>query len=380
MSDHTTITIPFPGAARTSRVLVGVGVLGSAAGLIHQSIPASPGSTVAIVADRNVVLPYADDLGRRLRSACFAVSLIPIEASETGKSIETVSRLLEAFHESRLNRSSVVVAVGGGITGDIAGFAASIWMRGIPLIQIPTTLLSMVDASVGGKTGVNLRVADGSLRKNLIGAFHQPALVLVDPSTLQTLPTREYRAGLAECVKHALIADDALLEFITDNAGNLTHLPPELLTDFLVRSIRVKVNIVQQDEHESGHRVHLNLGHTFAHAIEAYPNLGLLHGEAVGLGLIAAAAVAAHLRISPPELPDRIRSLLSRIGLPVQLPPGSPPERSLLAVMHDDKKASGGRIRLVLPSQGSACRILCRDDLPESVVAIGWRALREVRG
>jgi 3-dehydroquinate synthase len=268
-----------------------------------------------------------------------------------------------------LERGSPVVALGGGIVGDTAGFAAATFMRGVPLVQVPTTLLAMVDAAIGGKTGVNYGLPGDGLGKNMIGAFWQPRAVVVDPLVLETLDPRDFRCGLAECIKHALIADASLLGFLAERAAAIRRLDTDALVTLIERCARIKVEIVQQDERETGRRALLNLGHTFAHALEARKHTDLRHGEAVAIGLVAAARCAVRTgRLSAAD-EQRIGSVLEAFDLPLRMPtPIGVSE--LVATMRYDKKVAAGRLRLVLPAGLGAAEIT--DDVPADAVSAAW--------
>ncbi len=263
----------------------------------------------------------------------------------------TVNRVLDALVEARLGRDGIVVALGGGVIGDIAGFAAAIYQRGVDFIQVPTTLLAQVDSAVGGKTGVN---HPGG--KNLIGAFHQPLCVLADTDTLQTLPDRELAAGLAEVVKYGLIADADLFAWLEKQAGALLARDPAALGHVIRRSCELKAEVVAQDEREHGRRALLNLGHTFGHAIEVISGYGeWLHGEAVAAGTCMAAEFSARLGLLEAGDVARIRQLFRRFNLPVAPPPADPGQ--FLAAMGLDKKVIAGQIRLVLLDRIGQARI-----------------------
>lgn len=317
----------------------------------------------------------------------FGVSSITIRPTEGDKSLDTLERILVALAESRHERRDPVIALGGGIVGDVSGFAAASYRRGVPVVQCPTTLLSMVDASVGGKTGVNLRTSDGSLKKNLVGAFHQPRLVVANVSLLSSLPDRQFRAGLAECVKHALLSsefgDPSLLGWIEASASAILARDNAILTELVARNVAIKARVVAGDEREeaesaAGGRALLNLGHTFGHAIETLPDLSptgnagdapLHHGEAVALGTIAALDAAARLKLASAALRDRVGALLSRLGLPSKvkaLPSGD----RMLELMSHDKKVLGGVLRLVLPCDGGTCKVVDNPGRPIVLAAI----------
>jgi 3-dehydroquinate synthase len=254
-----------------------------------------------------------------------------------------LSRLWEAFARLRLDRRSVVIALGGGVIGDLAGFAAATYLRGIDLVQLPTTLLAQVDASVGGKTAIDL--PEG---KNLVGAFYQPRWVVADVGTLASLPPRELRAGLAEVIKYGVIADETLFDFLERERDAVLAGEPERLAQIVLRSCRIKADVVREDEREGGLRAILNYGHTAGHAVEALAGYaGLLHGECVAIGMEAAARLSVRLGMLAPGDAERQRRLLEAYGLPVALPPGQEP-RAILDAMRWDKKTVGDEIRFVL--------------------------------
>jgi 3-dehydroquinate synthase len=269
---------------------------------------------------------------------------IAFPAGEGNKNRIEWSRLTNVLLNRGLGRDAIVVAVGGGVTGDLAGFVAATYMRGIPYVQVPTTLLAMLDASIGGKTGV-----DTPAGKNLVGAFHHPELVLIDPDVLGTLPQREFRAGLAEALKHALIDSHAHLELIMSSAPALVDADRRALEPVLVRSLQVKQAIVQRDEREGGLRKMLNAGHTIGHAVEAVAEYGMLHGECVAIGLVVEARIAASLGAASPDFVDRVRRAAELLGLPVAIPESMQPE-AILAATATDKKARAGAVEYALLS------------------------------
>ena len=281
----------------------------------------------------------ASDAGIRLR--CEARLTFP--AGEAFKTRDTWIRLTDEMLALGLGRDSAVIAIGGGVVGDVAGFVAATYMRGLPCAQVPTTLLAMLDASVGGKVGV-----DTPHGKNLIGAFHPPAFVVADPLTVINLPDRHYRAGLAEAVKHGLIADRAYFEWIESRARTLVAKDLEALTYLIRRSVEIKAAIVGEDERESGRRATLNAGHTVAHALERESGYRLPHGEAVALGLIAECRMAERLGLAPKGLGDRLTRVLSALGLPKRVRESLPPAR-VRAAMSMDKKNREGAVRFALP-------------------------------
>jgi 3-dehydroquinate synthase len=235
-----------------------------------------------------------------------------------------------------------VLALGGGVTGDLAGFVAATYLRGIPLVQLPTTLLAMIDASVGGKTGVDTRAG-----KNLIGAFHQPRFVLADVDSLATLPPAEVRSGLAEAVKHGAIADEAYLDWIGLNADALLRLEPAITVELIRRSVQIKAAAVAADEREAGLRKTLNFGHTIGHAVEARSAFRLLHGEAVAIGMVVEAKIGEAIGATRPGTARRLEDVLTRVGLPTRVPPDQHPEE-VLELTRADKKSRAGRVEYAL--------------------------------
>ena len=295
---------------------------------------------VALVADEAV---YGLLREGRLAGAGWDGAALIFPAGERSKTRKTWERLTDELLRQGFGRDSGVVALGGGVAGDLAGFVAATYMRGIPFMQVPTTLLAMLDASVGGKTGV-----DTPQGKNLIGAFHPPVAVLADPLVLATLPEREYRAGLAEAVKHGLIADRDYFTWIESNVEALVARDPAALGHLVRRSVEIKAEVVSEDERETGRRAILNAGHTVAHALEQATDFRLPHGEAVGLGLVAEAALATGMGLATPEGGARVAALLERLGLPTRVGESVDQDR-LLAAMASDKKNRAGGIRFALP-------------------------------
>ena len=266
-----------------------------------------------------------------------------LDDGEAHKTFANVGRALEALAELRATRDACVIALGGGVVGDLAGFSAACWMRGIDFIQMPTTLLAMVDSSVGGKTGVNLPAG-----KNLAGAFHQPRAVVADLDTLVTLPAREYRAGVAEVVKGAAIGDAAFFAWLEQLADALAARDPASVREAIARKLQYKAGVVARDETEQGERALLNLGHTFGHAIETAGHYTtVLHGEGVAIGMRLAAQLSERLGMSQPADSTRLQRLLEQLGLPTAIPPGMDAQQ-LLALMRLDKKNSAGQLRLIL--------------------------------
>jgi 3-dehydroquinate synthase len=279
------------------------------------------------------------DAGIRLR--CEARLTFP--AGESSKTRETWLQLSDEMLSLNLDRQTAIVALGGGVVGDLAGFVAATFLRGIPYAQVPTTLLAMLDASVGGKVGV-----DTPLGKNLIGAFHPPAIVAADPLALLSLPDRAFRAGFAEAIKHGVIADASYFAWIEANARRLVARDVTALTHLIHRSVEIKAVLVSEDEREAGRRAILNAGHTIAHGLEHEAHYRLPHGEAVALGLIAECRIAERMGLAPAGLAERVLALTRALGLPVQVTPGMQVARALEAMFHD-KKNRDGQVRLALP-------------------------------
>ena len=326
---------------------------------------------VAVVVSNSTVAPLlADRLMACLRQRFRAVSLLVLEDGEQYKTWAAVERIVDALLEAGADRQATLFALGGGVVGDLTGFAAACFMRGIAYVQVPTTLLAQVDSSVGGKTAVN-----HPLGKNLIGAFHQPSLVVADLETLATLPQRELVAGLAEVIKYGAAADADFFDWIDANLDTLLHRDTHALSRAVSRSWELKANIVARDEKEAGLRAILNFGHTFGHAIEAAAGFGTwLHGEAVGCGMVLAADLSARLGLIDPPSARRVATLIERAGLPVRLPPLA--ASGLIALMGHDKKAEGGAPRFVLLETLGQARIAPVDERLVADVLVEHGALR----
>ena len=301
------------------------------------------GQTALIVSNSTVAPLYLETVQQSLDSGGIRYDCIILDDGEQYKTLESMTRIIDLLLEKRHDRRTTVIALGGGVIGDIGGFAASVYQRGVNFIQLPTTLLSQVDSSVGGKTGVN-----HPLGKNMIGAFYQPRCVIADIDTFKTLPARELSAGLAEVIKYGLIYDVEFFRWLEDNIEGLIQLDPERLARAVLVSCETKARIVEQDERESGLRAILNLGHTFGHAIETVMGYGnWLHGEAVAAGMVMAIDLSIREGLVDEELRKRSIDLLSRAGLPVS-PPANISLEQYLDVMAIDKKTLDGKIRLVL--------------------------------
>ncbi len=292
----------------------------------------------AIITDSNLVDSHAAAVLSEI-SQVGDVSLFSFPAGEANKTRATWSRLTDEILAAGFGRDSAIVGVGGGVVGDMAGFVAATYMRGIPVIQIPTTLLAMIDSSIGGKTGV-----DVSAGKNLVGAFHQPAVVIEDPAVLATLPPNEIRNGLAEAIKHGAIADE---EYFTHLAQNSTISAGPLMTDLVARSVRIKAAVVAEDELEGGKRAILNFGHTVGHAVELATEFSVQHGEAVAIGMIAESKIGEELGVTSRGTTDRIIDALIGAGLPTSIPPQIN-AADLIELMKTDKKARAGTVRFSL--------------------------------
>ena len=334
-----------------SDVVVGTDLLETVG---EQAVQRGLGHRAVVVCDAHTAPRLAPRVVDALERAGVAARLFAIPAGEETKTLATVQTIWGAFQSAGLGRADFAVAVGGGVVGDMAGFAAATWMRGIPWLNVSTTLLSMVDASTGGKTGCDLPGA-----KNMVGAFHSPALVLADVSTLLTLPVREGRCGLAEAVKHALIANppglrEGLARFaaLRNRLGDATladfseDLPA--LASFVAHALAVKVDFVRRDPFEKGDRAKLNLGHTVGHAVEVATDFGVQHGEAVAIGTVEEARLAVRLGLAAPDWPDEVAAAFASVGLPTALPDGLT-FASLAEIMRRDKKKADGRIRFALP-------------------------------
>jgi 3-dehydroquinate synthase len=305
----------------------------------------SRGTSAIVVTDQNVE-KLANDVLASLQSSGFLTSLVVLPPGEMQKSLQVASTIYDRLADIPADRKTLVVAVGGGVIGDLAGFVAATYARGLPLLMMPTTLLAMVDSSVGGKVGLNHPKA-----KNLIGSFHQPVGVWIDIDALKTLPDREFRSGLAEVVKYGVILDPELFAYLEKNAEAVLKRDQESLSHIIARCCRLKADVVEKDEREeTGLRAILNYGHTFAHAFETVAGYGQrLHGEAVSAGMICASRLAERLGIIPSDLMLRQQNLLARLGLPTT--PDRLPVDDLIAVMRQDKKSRDGKLRLVLPKQ-----------------------------
>jgi 3-dehydroquinate synthase len=319
------------------------------------AVEAAPARTYAIITDENLSVIAMPNVISSLRqvapdSRMLVSTIVP---GEQRKTRDEWARLTDWMLENQCGRDTTIIALGGGVVGDLAGFVAATYMRGLPFIQVPTSLLAMVDASVGGKVGV-----DTPLGKNLVGAFHQPAAVVIDQTVLQTLPLEHRRAGLAEVFKHGLIADAAYLVTAKANASRLLDAREadwhgEWLTSLIARSVEIKSSVVTRDERESGLRQILNFGHTIGHAVEAASDFTMLHGEAIAIGMVAEAALAEELEVAKPGLVAHVTMALGAAGLPTKIP-ATMDHEALIALMQMDKKSRDRRLMFALPREPGA--------------------------
>jgi 3-dehydroquinate synthase len=347
-------TIPVQLTGHKYDILVQPGLLADAGAHLRKL---TNSQKCALIRDPNI--PPQPALLASLQKANFTVISTDMPAGEEHKTIEGASRLYDSLLKSNIERSTPILALGGGVIGDTAGFVAATILRGVPLVQIPTTLLAMVDASVGGKTGVNHPVG-----KNLIGAFHQPIAVLIDPTVLKSLPPRELRSGLAECIKHDIIRDADGFSNLEKNIPRALSLDMDYLTDLIAHNVAIKARVVEADQFEKGERAHLNFGHTFGHAIENVSHYSYAHGECVALGMIAAARLAASRNMLDQNSIDRIVALIKKAGLPASGLKLSIDE--VLKAMLFDKKVKSGKIRFILPDRIG--HVVIQDDIPEPLV------------
>ena len=324
----------------------------------------------ALISDSNVARLFAYRVKKSLTSSGFRATLITIPAGETSKTLKQVGAICDRMIAAGLDRQSFVIGLGGGMIGDISGFVAAIYHRGVPHVQIPTTLLAMVDSSIGGKTGVDTRAG-----KNLIGAFHQPSLVIDDLDVLKTLPRRQFNQGFAEIIKHAIIADPKMFRMLESwDASSRLASGALALQSLIKRNVQIKSRIIAQDERDrTGQRALLNFGHTVGHATERAGNYRkFLHGEAVSLGIVAAFAISVKRAGLRPDQRAVIVDLLGQFGLPTRLPPNFPRKKILDAVKFD-KKFEGGKIRFVVTPRIGAAYVTDRvtlDDIREAVEAL----------
>ena len=327
---------------RSYDIRIGRGLLAETGQFLRERLPTKK---AFLITDENV-RPHAAAAAQSLQSSGVHAETLVVPAGEETKSVEEAARLWNRLLELGADRKSAVIAIGGGVVGDLAGFVAATYARGIPFAQIPTTLMSQVDSSVGGKVGINLPLA-----KNLVGAFWQPAGVLIDVAALDTLPVREFRSGLAEVVKYGMILDETFFSYLEENSAAILARDPAALSHIIRRSCELKAQVVSEDEREeTGLRAVLNYGHTFCHAIETVSGYGkFLHGEAVAIGMTCASGLAQMMGRIDKKISDRQKKLLASFGLPTAL--AGLDAEALLAAMQRDKKAEHGELRFVLPSR-----------------------------
>jgi 3-dehydroquinate synthase len=325
---------------RSYPIHVGSGTLDRLGELAQQ---AGLSGKAAVISNPTVAQLYLDSVHESLNAAGFEVTPILLPDGEEHKNLSSLAAIYDRLVSARFERKSCLIALGGGVIGDIAGFAAATYLRGVPYVQAPTTLLAQVDSSVGGKTAVNHK--DG---KNLIGAFYQPRLVLIDVAVLQTLPRRELIAGIAEVIKYGIIEDPALFELLERNMGKLVAGDRDLLTRVIAKSCAIKARVVEADEREDDYRAVLNYGHTIGHALEAVTGYKqFLHGEAVGVGMAQAAALSARQGFCDERCLERIVGLIRKAGLPAEIPENVSLQ-SLIQAMEVDKKSAGGKIKFIM--------------------------------
>lgn len=311
----------------------------------------SLGQKVLVVSNPKIFQLYGQRVINSLHQAGFITHSCLLPAGERYKNLNSIQKVYQAALEQKLERSSTILALGGGVVGDMAGFAAATWLRGINFVQVPTTLLAMVDASIGGKTGVNHPQG-----KNLIGAFHQPRLVLIDPEVLHSLPKREFRSAMAEVIKYGVIWDEELF-YDLESLQKLESLSLEVLQTIIVRSCQAKAEVVSKDEKESGLRAILNYGHTIGHAVESLTKYRVVnHGEAVAIGMAAAGAIATKLGLWQNSSQYRQLELIKKINLPITIPAGLVAE-DIVELLKTDKKVKDGRVRFVLPTEIGAATV-----------------------
>ncbi|MDR9394364.1 MAG: 3-dehydroquinate synthase [Roseovarius sp.] len=355
-----------PLGARAYDIHIGPGLL-DAAGALMQGLLARP--RVAVITEENVAGLHLPALTAGLEAAGIDVSSLVLPAGEATKSWPHLERAVEWLLEERIERRDIVVALGGGVIGDLAGFAAAILRRGVRFVQVPTSLLAQVDSSVGGKTGINAPQG-----KNLIGAFHQPSLVLADTAVLDTLSPRDYRAGYGEVVKYGLLGDSEFFQWLEESASRAAAGDMAARASIVKRSVEMKADIVVRDETEQGDRALLNLGHTFCHALEAATEYGdrLLHGEGVAIGCALAFELSARLGLCPQEEPSRVRAHLRDMKMRVDLSDieGELPDADgLLSLMAQDKKVVDGKLRFIL-ARGIGAAFVAEDVPPGAVRAV----------
>ncbi|MGI6456393.1 MAG: 3-dehydroquinate synthase [bacterium] len=348
------VTITVGLGERSYEIAVGRGLLDS---LGEWAKTLKMHSPIVVITDSNAGPLYAGQVINALQCAGYEGAVLTFPAGEPSKNLNTIARLYDGLVDHRPERRSGIVALGGGVVGDVAGFVASTYLRGIRFIQVPTTLLAQVDASVGGKVGI-----DHAGGKNLIGSFHQPSAVIIDTNTLRSLDQRQIRAGLAEIIKHGVIADVELFEKVSQTISTLLEVDDDLYAEIIPWNCRIKSEVVEQDEKEQGLRAILNFGHTIGHAVEALTHYTTyLHGEAVAIGMLVEAQLGMRLGITPPDVVHRLWELLVQVGYPLHKPELS--TETLIDCMFRDKKVEGGKLRFIFPVEMGKVLIQPVDDL-----------------
>lgn len=346
-------------------ITIGSGILNQIDDLLQKPLPGSEQKNnlpekAIIITDDNVVKLYGDLISRKLSNLGVSVKTVSLTPGEENKTLEVIGKLYEEFFDYKMDRKSLVVALGGGVTGDIAGFAASTFMRGTPYIQIPTTLLAQVDSSVGGKTGVN-----HPRGKNMIGSFYQPQAVFIDTDTLASLPERELIVGIVEVIKYGVIRSKEFFEYIDNNLSSILALDNDTLEHIVSHSCETKANVVQEDEKEGGIRAILNYGHTIGHAVEALTGYRKYrHGEAVAIGMIYASKIAREMGMVDNTIITTQETLLKKLNAPTQMPDLDP--ALIVAKLYQDKKTIGGKLRFVLPEDIG--KVIVTDKVTEATI------------
>jgi len=346
-----------PMGERGNSVLLGAGLLESIGPVLRAR---GLRGTVALIGDSNVIERHGDRVYQSLMLSGFEVVPLRVPAGEESKTLDMVGVLYEQLVQGGLERSGVIVALGGGVVGDLSGFVAATYLRGVPWVNCATTLLAMVDASIGGKTGIDLPSG-----KNLVGAFHPPLLTIGDLTVLRTLPEREFQSGLAEVIKAGIIGDVELFEMIESGST--------VVQDIIRRSIQVKVDVVREDPYERGRRAALNFGHTIGHGIEAASQFSLRHGEAIGIGLIAEAKIAEWMGLAQSGLSDRIEAVIDRVGLPTRF--ANLETATIVQLMRSDKKKQLGRLKFALPR--AIGEVVIGVDVKDELVRAAIEAVRD---
>ena len=355
--------VPVSLGDRSYEIVISPGVIFDLAPIVASSVSTSH---LLLVSDSNVAPIYLDQIQQQLQATFERVDSMVVPSGEPSKSVAQCDQLWQKMIELKTDRKSVVVALGGGVVGDLAGFLAASFTRGLPFVQIPTSLLAQVDSSVGGKVGINLPQA-----KNMVGAFWQPQSVIIDPLVLNTLDEANYQAGLAEVIKYGVIMDEKFFEFLEASVEKINARDPETLTKLIAWSCRCKAQVVEEDEHETtGRRAILNYGHTYGHAIEAVFGYGqFLHGQAIAIGMTCAARLAKQLGMVDQEFCDRQRALFTSVGLPVDCP--NEKHDQLMEAMTRDKKVSGGKLKLILPVRMGHVELI--DAPPQKQILASWK-------